>query len=42
LKDNALKIPSLLIDFVGTEYLAEQFATDAKFRKKVENAEADS
>jgi hypothetical protein len=41
LKDNALKIPSLLIDFVGTEYLAEQFATDAKFRKKVENAEAD-
>jgi len=41
LKDNALKIPSLLIDFVGTEYLAEQFATDAKFRKKIENAEAD-
>jgi hypothetical protein len=41
LKSNALNIPSLLIDFLGTEFLAEQFATDAKFRKKVENAEAD-
>lgn len=41
LKENALRIPSVLIDFLATEYLAEQFATDAKFRKKVENAEAD-
>jgi hypothetical protein len=41
LKENALRIPSLLIDFLATEYLAEQFAADAKFRKKVENAETD-
>ena len=41
LKKNALRIPSILIDFLTTEYIAEQFATDAKFRKKVENAKAD-
>jgi hypothetical protein len=30
-----------LIDFIATEYIAEQFATDAKFRKKVEKAKTD-
>ena len=41
LKGNALTIPSLLVDFVGTEIVAEQFASDLQFRRKVENAEAD-
>jgi hypothetical protein len=38
---NALKIPCLLIDFLGTEYIAEQFASDSSFRKKIEKAEVD-
>jgi hypothetical protein len=41
LQNNALRIPALLIDFLATEYIAEQFATDAKFRRKVEKAETD-
>jgi hypothetical protein len=41
LKQNALRIPSLLINFLGIEYIAEEFATDLKSRKKVENAELD-
>ena len=39
LQTNALRIPSLLIDFLATEYVAEQFATDAKFRDLSEHSE---
>ncbi len=41
LKQNALRIPSLLINFLGIEYIAEEFAADLKSKKKVENAELD-
>lgn len=40
-RENALRIPALLMDFVATEYIAEQFATDAKARKRIENAKTD-
>lgn len=41
LKENALRIPSLLINFLGIEYIAEEFATDLRSKRKVENAELD-
>ena len=41
IKENALRIPSLVINFLGVEYIAGEYATDLRSRKKVENAELD-
>jgi hypothetical protein len=41
LKENARRIPSVLINVLGVEYIAEEYATDLRSRKKVENAELD-
>jgi hypothetical protein len=41
LKENARRIPSLLINVLGVEYLAEEYAADLRSRKKVVNAELD-
>jgi hypothetical protein len=41
LKENALRIPSLVINFLGVEYIAGEYATDLRSRKKVENAKLD-
>ena len=41
LKENARRIPSLLISVLGVEYIAEEYAADLRSRKKVENAELD-
>lgn len=39
LQENARRIPSLLINVLGVEYIAEEYAADLRSRKKVENAE---
>ena len=41
LKENARRIPSLLINVLGVEHIAEEYAADLRSRKKVENAELD-
>lgn len=41
LKENGRRIPSLLINVLGVEYIAEEYAADLRSRKKVENAELD-